>query len=321
MPQPPPYDEECAAALEPLAELLALPVTLEVIPWLRSHLLTSGDDELRLGGAYEVTEHAVPALSGAPDVPLLACLPTDADGPVAAIYTIHGGGMVSGDVRSGVLDVQTSWGRPLGAAVVSVGYRLAPETRHPGPVEDCYAGLCWLADHAGELGIDPGRIVVTGGSAGGGLAAAVALMARDLGGPRLAGQVLMSPMLDDRNDTLSSRQFSGPGPWNRTANETGWTALLGEGRGGPDVSAYAAPARAADLSRLPPAFVDAGSAEVFRDEAVGYASRIWAAGGVAELHVWPGGFHGFDTLAPHCRIAREAREARLQWLRRLLSPA
>jgi acetyl esterase/lipase len=178
--------------------------------------------------------------------------------------------------------------------------------------------LVWTAEHAAELGIAPGRIVVAGASAGGGLAAALALLARDRGGPALAGQVLMCPMLDDRNDTPSSRQMAGLGVWDRSSNKTGWTALLGEGRGGPDVSPYAAPARADDLSGLPPAFIDVGSAETFRDEDVTYATRLWQAGGRAELHVWPGGFHGFDLLAPQAAISQEARAARLRWLRRLL---
>lgn len=186
----------------------------------------------------------------------------------------------------------------LASAVVSVEYRLAPEAPHPGPVEDCYAGLVWTAANAAQLAIDPERIVIAGASAGGGLSAAVALMARDRNGPTPCGQLLIYPMLDDRNDTLSSMQMAGIGVWDRTSNDTGWTALLGDARGGPDVSPYAAPARAADLSGLPPTFVDVGSAETFRDEDIAYASRIWAAGGRAELHVWPGCFHGFDALAP-----------------------
>jgi acetyl esterase/lipase len=176
----------------------------------------------------------------------------------------------------------------------------------------------WTAAHAGDLGIDQDRIVIAGGSAGGGLAAAVALMARDRGGPALAGQMLMCPMLDDRNDTPSAVQMAGLGVWDRAANHTGWTALLGEARGGPDVSPYAAPARATDLSGLPPAFIDVGSAETFRDEDVTYASRIWQAGGAAELHVWPGGFHGFAMMS-QAAISQDAMAAQVSWLRRLLS--
>ncbi len=260
----------------------------------------------------------MPGPSGAPEVSLLICRPASATMPTAAIYYIHPGGMIMGDNRFG-LPLMMDWAEELHLAVVSVEYRLAPETPHPGPVEDCYAGLSWTAEHADELGIDPDRIVTVGISAGGGLAAAVALMARDRGGPALAGQMLMCSMLDDRNDTPSARQMAGLGVWDHTSNETGWTALLGAARGGPDVSPYAAPARAGDVSGLPPAFIDVGSAETYRDEDVTYASRIWQAGGVAELHVWPGGFHGVTGLAPLAAVSQAAPAAQLNWLRHLLS--
>ncbi|GAB2497814.1 hypothetical protein GCM10027031_00990 [Corynebacterium atrinae] len=124
-------------------------------------------------------------------------------------------------------------------------------------------------------------------------------------------------MLDDRNNSYSALQMEGLGFWDRSSNLAGWTALLGEARGSDDVSQYAAPARATDLSGLPPTFIDVGSAETFRDEDVAYANGIWQAGGTAELHVWPGGFHGFDGLAPHTALSQTAKAARLDWLRRL----
>ena len=318
---PPPFDPELAAALTVLREHFPAELTAELIPVLRQPnpaMPVPTDEDLRRGGAYEVSERLVPGPDGAPEISLLICLPAGQAAATAAIYHVHGGGMIMGDNRSG-LGLILEWAAELRAAVVSVEYRLAPETPHPGPAEDCYAGLAWTAAHAAELNIDPDRIVVFGGSAGGGLAAAVALMARDRGGPALAGQMLMCPMLDDRNDTPSARQMAGLGIWDRTANDTGWTALLGADRGGPDVSPYAAPARAADLSGLPPAFIDVGSAETFRDEDVAYATRIWQAGGVAELHVWPGGFHGFYGMAPQAAISREATQAQRSWLRRLLA--
>ncbi len=225
--------------------------------------------------------------------------------------------MVVGNNRAGVT-VPLALAKELDAVVVSVEYRLAPEHRHPAQIEDVYAGLVWTADHAAELGADAERIVVSGTSAGGGLAAALALLTRDRQGPRPIGQLLMCPMLDDRNDTPSAHQMTGVGIWDRTANETGWTALLGASRGGPDVSPYAAPTRADDLTNLPPAFLDVGSAETFRDEIVTYANRIWQAGGAAELHVWPGGFHSFAGFAPEARLSRSALAAHLDWLRRLL---
>ncbi|MEW2613001.1 alpha/beta hydrolase [Streptomyces sp. NPDC047880] len=277
------------------------------------------DLDLTVGGAFEVEDRQVPGPEGEPDISLLICRPASAEsaGPRPVIYHVHGGGMVIGNNRVGV-DVPLTWARELDAVVVSVEYRLAPEHPHPAPVEDVYAGLVWTADHAAELGAAPERIVVAGASAGGGLCAALALLTRDRKGPQPIGQVLMCPMLDDRNDTPSAHQMAGLGVWDRTANETGWSALLGSRRGGPDVPQYAAPARAEDLTGLPPAFLDVGSAETFRDEVVAYASRIWQAGGVAELHVWPGGFHGFDGFAPQAALSQAARAAQVAWLERLL---
>jgi acetyl esterase/lipase len=318
---PPPFDPELVAVLAVINEHLPSSVTPDLIPGMRQPdpaLPPPTDEELRRGGAFEVTERLVPGPAGAPEVSLLICRPAGAAMPTAAMYYIHGGGMIVGDNRFGV-PVMMDWAEELHLAVVSVEYRLAPETPHPGPVEDCYAGLSWMAEHAGELGIDLDRIVIVGASAGGGLAAAVALMARDRGGPALAGQMLMCPMLDDRNDTPSARQMAGLGIWDHKSNQTGWTALLGAAAGGTDVSPYAAPARAGDVSGLPPAFIDVGSAETFRDEDVAYASRIWQAGGVAELHVWPGGFHGFAYFAPQAAVSQAATAAQLNWLRRLLS--
>jgi acetyl esterase/lipase len=319
---PVPFDPELAAGLAVIAEHLPATHSLDMIPQYRKAASaltpTVSNEELSRGGAFEVTERRVPGPEGAPEISLLICRPTRSSVPTSALCNIHSGGMVAGDNRTGIA-LLLDWAEDLGAAVISVEYRLAPETPHPGPVEDCYAGLAWTAGHAQELGIDPGRIVVVGGSAGGGLAAAVALLARDRGGPALAGQMLMIPMLDDRNDTPSAVQMAGAGVWDRADNEVGWTALLGAARGGPDVSPYAAPARASDLSGLPPAFIDVGSAETFRDEAVTYASRIWQAGGVAELHVWPGGFHGFMNLSPQAAVSRDAAAAELKWLRRILA--
>jgi acetyl esterase/lipase len=317
---PPPVDTECGAAL---AALLPIPtVTVDRIPAMRAD--SGAVDrpalaELSRDGAYDVREQSVPGPAGGPDVGLLICRPTATATPVPALYYVHGGGMIVGTNRddlANILDLAAT----AGAAVVSVDYRLAPETPHPGPVEDCYAGLTWLTDQAASLGVDPERIVLVGGSAGAGLAAATALLCRDRRGPAVAGQLLMSPMLDDRNDSPSIHQMADSPTWNRAANEVGWTALLGAARGGPEVCPAAAPARAEDLAGLPPTFIDVGSADPFRDEDVDFASRIWQAGGIAELHVWPGGFHAFEVVAPHAAITRAAVAARESWLRRLLPP-
>jgi acetyl esterase/lipase len=216
-------------------------------------------------------------------------------------------------------DLLRTWALPLGLAVLSVEYRLSPQARYPAAVEDCYAGLVWAAAHAGDLGIDADRIVIGGKSAGGGLAAALALLTRDRGGPVPLGQLLLCPMLDDRDGSYSSRQMAGVDTWDRTSNATAWQALLGDRYGSADLPPYAAPARAADLSGLPPAYLDVGSVETFRDEGTAYADALWRAGGEAELHVWPGAFHGFDSYAPDAAVSRDAREARTRWLRRILA--
>ncbi|HWO59699.1 MAG TPA: alpha/beta hydrolase [Umezawaea sp.] len=314
---PPPFDPELAAALEAMPEL-PTSLTPDLIPSLREgyNSRDATNEELRRGGAFEVSERPVPGPHG--DIPVLILKPAAATGLVGAIYYIHGGGMITGTNRGADSTKAYDLAQELGLAVVSVDYRLAPEHPHPVPVDECYAGLVWTVEHADELGIDPERIVIAGASAGGGLAAATTLMARDRGAPALAAQLLFCPMLDDRNESLSARQMAGLGVWDRTSNDTGWTALLGAERGGPDVSPYAAPARESDLSGLPPTYLDVGSAETFRDEVVAYASAIWAAGGNAELHVWPGGFHGFEMLAPESDLSHAAAGPRIPWLRRVL---
>ncbi|WP_051945864.1 alpha/beta hydrolase [Streptacidiphilus rugosus] len=276
--------------------------------------------DLAAEGRFEVTELGLPA-SGASDgrtIRLVVARPSGSREPLPVLYYMHGGGMITGNAWSVLPRLLREWAEPLRLAVVSVDYRLAPQTRYPGPVEDCYAGLVLATEDAAGLGLDPDRVIVAGKSAGGGLAAALALLTRDRGGPTPLGQVLMSPMLDDRGDSFSSHQMAGHDIWDRTSNATAWQALLGDRYRAADLSPHAAPARAADLSALPAAYVDVGSAETFRDEAVAYANGIWQAGGDAELHVWPGAFHGYDTFAPHAVLSHDAREARTRWLRRIL---
>jgi len=314
----PPFDVELGAVLAALGEMLPPTLTPEMIgPMRQGGLLATPIDELIGDRPIRHEVRTVPGPDGAPDITLSIFTRTDHVPGGPGIFHTHGGGMIIGDRFTGA-DEYVTWVMDLDAVVVSVEYRLAPEHPDPAPVDDCYAGLVWTAAHAQELGFDPARLVIGGGSAGGGLAAGVTLKARDLGGPALAGQLLIYPMLDDRNETVSSYQVDGFGVWDRGSNDTGWDALLGDRRKTDAVSIYAAPARASDLTNLPPAFIDVASAEVFRDEDVAYAVKIWEQGGVAELHVWPGGFHGFDAMAPQSALSIGARSARMAWLRRIL---
>ena len=265
-----------------------------------------------------VEDRLVPGPSGAPDVPVRVYRPAGAQTPVPALYYMHGGGMVIGSI-----DTEDAVTRMLcnavGCAAVSVDYRLAPEHPHPAPVEDCYAGLVWTAAHADELGIDPARIAVYGGSAGGALAAATALLARDRGGPAIAYQMLLYPMVDDRSETPSCAEIDDIGVWDGWANADGWQALLGERWGTDAVDAYAAPARAADLAGLPPAWIDVGELDSLRDEDVLYALRLMQAGVPTDLRVYPGAFHGWEVFVPDAAVSQRAIAARIDALRRALA--
>ncbi|MEU7029213.1 alpha/beta hydrolase [Streptomyces sp. NPDC046275] len=312
----PPFDPELEAVLAALADQIPPTLTAEMIPDMRRSSPSEVTDEMIEEAGLTRRDVAIPGYLG-DEILVSVIARKDHQGLGPGIYHTHGGGMVSGDRFSGLSQV-LPWVVEHDAVLVTVDYRLAPEHPDPYPVEDCYAGLLWTAEHARGLGMDPDRLLIAGQSAGGGLAAGVALLARDRRGPALLGQVLIYPMLDDRDQTVSSAQFDAVGVWDRGSNRMGWTALLGERRGTDDVSIYAAPARATDLTGLPPAFIDCGSAEVFRDEDVAYATALWHAGVQAELHIWPGGFHGFDLTAPHTALTHAMTGARNAWVARVL---
>jgi acetyl esterase/lipase len=316
-----PYDPDLVPGLEAFVGLVEIiPLRADTILANRAHFATiiPPIEQQAAGRAVTWENRVIPGPVGAPDVEITIVRPRDAaTRPAPGVLSIHGGGMVLGTRFFGTPEL-IDLAERYGAVGVAVEYRLAPE--HPGPAqaEDCYAALEWMAAHTAELGIDPDRIIASGASAGGGLSAAVALMSRDRGGPRLAGQLLACPMLDDRNETVSSRQYDGIGAWDRNNNDTAWDAIAGADRFTDRVSPYTAPARAASLGGLAPAFIDVGAAETFRDEAVAYATRIWAEGGQAELHVWAGGYHGFSGFSPDAAVSRAANAARDSWLRRVL---
>lgn len=313
----PNLDPEIRAALEltppPTFDMATL--TAEALPGHRAQMRAFLTVAPPPDTDVVIEDRHVPGPDGAPDVRVRVYRPAGDGEGRPGLYWIHGGGMILGapEMDDAML---ISYVEQLGVVAVAVDYRLAPEHPHPAPVEDCYAGLVWTAKSAGELGIDPSRLAVGGASAGGGLAAATVLLARDRGGPEVAFQLLLCPMLDDRNITPSSHQFAEAVVWDRTANLFGWTALLGDRIGADDVSPYAAPARATDLAGLPPAFVDVGELEVFRDEDVDYALRLSQAGVSTELHLYPGGFHGFDMMVPDAALSKRARAARLAALKR-----
>lgn len=312
----PTYDPQLAALLPALEGYTPVNMTLDRLEHFRA-LKMPTIEEIIGDLPVQCVDHTIPGYQGV-DIVVSVISRKDHRKPGPGIYNIHGGGMVMCD-RFAAVHPLVDWAMKHDAVGVTVEYRLAPEHPDPIPVEDCYAGLAWMASHASELLFDPDRLVIFGGSGGGGLAAGSTLLARDRKGPKLAGQLLQCPMIDDRNETVSSYQYQGTGVWDRTSNLTAWTAVLGDRRGTDNVSPYAAPARATDLSGLPPTFIDAGAVEVFRDEAVAYASAIWAAGGTCELHVWGGAFHGFYDIAPQSEIARACIAAREAWLARLLA--
>ncbi len=252
----------------------------------------------------------VPGPEGAPDVPVTLYRPAGARGPLPVLLHIHGGGYLFGSAaRSGPGSVRTA--DELGCVVVSVDYRLAPETRAPGALEDCYAVLAWLHREADALGVDAARIAVGGESAGGGLAAALALLARDRGDYALCFQLLVYPMLDDRTCARPpANPHVGAFVWTPAANDMGWRCYLGAEPGSAGISPYAAPARATDLAGLPPAYLCVGALDLFLEEDMDYAARLLAAGVPTELHVLPGAYHAFETAAEADVAIRSQAERR-----------
>ena len=309
MPTPPPLDAEIAAFLD------AFPIDLGGTMGALTDDSVGGVREMleqfpkpEPTGKVEQVDHDVPGTDG---VKVRVYRPAGAAGDLPCIYWIHGGGLVIGSYDEDPrFDV---WCHELQCMAVSVEYRLAPEHPYPAAIDDCLAGLQWTFANADDLQIDASRIGIGGPSAGAGLAAALALRVRDETDLDIKYQMLVYPMLDDRQTTVSSQWPERI--WPPAANTYGWTSYLGDAKGGPDVSPYAAPARATDLAGLPPALILVGSADGFHDEDVDYAVRLNHAAVDVELHVYPGAPHGFDNLTAGTELANRANRDMLEWLR------
>lgn len=262
-------------------------------------------------------DRLVPGPAGAPDVAVRIYQPEKRSGKLPALLWIHGGGYIFGG-----LDMEDVNAKQLTLAgeceIVSVDYRLAPENPFPAPVEDCYAALKWLASHVDELGVDPDRIAIGGGSAGGGLTAGLALLARDRAEVNVMFQFLLAPMIDDRNTAPASETLPDTLLWTRESNLIGWRSYLGCEPGGKDISPYAAASRATDLAGLPPAYIAVGDIDLFSGESIDYARRLIEACVPTELHIYAGACHGFEMMSPNAFISRQSTNDFRQVLKHVL---
>lgn len=257
-------------------------------------------------------EYRVAASEGH-EIPVLVQRPRAPAAARPAVLQIHGGGYIIGSAQMG-LAANLQMVLEADCVVAAVDYRLAPDTPHPGPVEDCYAALKWLHANAEALGADPNRIAVIGESAGGGLAAALALLARDRGEVALVHQHLIYPMIDDRTCTADAHPFAGEFIWTPESNRFGWSSLLGCEPGGQNVSPYAAAARAEDLAGLPSTFIAVGALDLFAEENIEFARRLMRVGVPTELHVYPGAYHGFQ-IAADAHVTKRANHISMTALR------
>ena len=287
-------------------------LSAETLPIVREMMGAMPGPEL--SGLVEMTDVDIP---GRPGASLRVYRPQGQSEPLPCVYWMHGGGLIMG--TNNMDDARFDrWCTLFPCVGVSVEYTLAPESPYPGPLEDCYEGLRWVHDNAASIGVDSSRVGIGGASAGGGLAAGLALLARDRGELAIAFQLLLYPMIDDRQITTSSG-WSDP-IWAPTANRFGWDSYLGE-LSGDGVPFYAAAARAGDLSGLPKTLVCVGALDGFSDEDVDYATRLRHAGVPVELHVYPGAPHGFDALAAGTTIAQRANADMESWLTAVLHTA
>jgi acetyl esterase/lipase len=305
-------DKESKGPLEALWE--ALPGGLNGIPDIVTRRAAMSASRAAAPKAdfpnLDVTEQTYAGPAG--DLTLRLYQAKSAPSKGQGLIYIHGGGMIMGDLDSqdeNMREAATSLDMPI----ASIDYRKAPEHPYPAAPEDCYAGVCWVFEHAAELGMDKDNIGLMGASAGGGLALAVALMLRDRGGPKLKYLLPIYPMIDDRHKTSSSHEVVDLGIWDRAGSLEAWGWYLGDTE--PD--SYAAPARAEDLSGLPPAYIDVGDLDLFRDEDIVLAQRLSAAGVPVEFHLWTGAYHASELFAPQAALSQRIWATRYAAIRRL----
>ncbi|MAG30984.1 MAG: esterase [Deltaproteobacteria bacterium] len=297
----------------PTIQDFSSPEKIQAIREMRTEMMAAPADR----DDVTMEDRTIPGLEGAPDIPIRIYRPIAAsDGTRPGLLEIHGGGFMLGNI-----EMMDAWCQMIAAqvdaVVVSVGYRLAPEDPFPAGLEDCYAALSWTAEQADELDLDPERLAIAGQSAGGGLAAGLALMARDRGGPAICFQLLEIPELDDRLDTPSMLAFTDTPFWNRPNAQWSWKHYLGPDHSG-EPSPYAAPARAIDVAGLPPAYVSTMEFDPLRDEGIRYAMKMLEAGISVELHNYAGTFHG-SAFVPAEPTRRNTEEI-VRILQRRLHP-
>ncbi len=268
------------------------------------------------GAPVDIQDSQIPAGARTPPIPVRIYRPANQPSDTVLVW-YHGGGFLAGHHEMEDI-VAIPWVRAVGCTIVSVGYRLAPEHPFPAAVDDCYAALCWAAEPARHLGFQPRKLAIGGLSAGGCLAAATALMARDKGGPMPCFQMLLIPAFDNRNEMPSTHEFNDPKVWNRAKSLWAWEMYAGPGFLG-KVSPYAAPARAGDLSSLPPCYMEVAELDLLRDEAIEYARRLMQAGVRTELHVYPGTYHGSTLSQPNAAVSRRAFADAIAALKRALA--
>ncbi len=306
------------ASREPLEQLLTIfPGGFNAIPDIVarreavSGLLAAMTADLPPNDAV-VTEDRV--VSGDPDVAVRVYRPAGATGTLPGLFYIHGGGMILGGIDGEDLTAAMLC-EALQAVVVSTDYRKAPEHPHPAQVTDCYTAYTWMGAHADELRYDPERLAIYGGSAGGNLCLATALMARDHGGPRACFLLPAYPMLDHTHTSASSHEVTEVGIWDRSGNIEAWQWFLG----GKDPDQYASPRLAEDLSGLPPMFIDVGDVDLFRDEDIEFVAQLTAAGVSVEFHLHPGAYHASERFAPDAELSQRIWELRIAALKRALA--